>query len=197
MGFFSDPFGKKEKIKGFEERYTALMEKVEEDRKSAKIVRELRYDPGDESPSVKKHSTLIYEKKEPVYRVDPDLLGYGIFDLKDGERCVGSIDKKTIRLEGDKPFSFASYIPEFCWTILTTGRTLYILDKNERLVAMVEPNLISKEVEHYIHIYRSGVDLRVLAIAMIHEENFQEFPRTEPPSRWDFRSLLYIISKHR
>ena len=37
MGFFSDPFGKEEKKKGFKERYTALMDKIEEDRKSAKI----------------------------------------------------------------------------------------------------------------------------------------------------------------
>lgn len=52
MGFFSDPFGKAERIRGFEERYTALMEKVEEDRKSAKIVRELRYDPRRKLPGV-------------------------------------------------------------------------------------------------------------------------------------------------
>ena len=197
MGIFSDPLGKAEKKRGFAERHAALMEKVEEARKSTKILRELRYDPGDEASSVKKHSTMIYAKEEPVYRVDPDLLGYGIFDLKDGERCVGSIDKKTIRLEGDKSFSFASYIPEFGWTTLTEERTLYILDRNERLVAIVETNLISKEVEHYIHIYRSGVDLRVLALAMLHEENFQEMPRTEKNDRWNIKSLLYDIFKHR
>lgn len=173
MGFFSDLFGGDEKKRGFAEREAALRDTRDAARRVAKVLRTFQYDPGDAALTVKQHYTTINENGKLVYRVDPDLTGYGIFDLTNGDRCVGSIDGDHIRLPDGVEFSYGSTIPEFGWSLVSEDSSLYIYDRNERLVAEVGMKRGSNHIDRYIHICRAGIELRIIALAVVFESKQQ------------------------
>lgn len=173
MGFW-DNFSKRdqrnsEKEQGFAEREAARRDSRDAARRLAKVYRELTYVPAWYDEEGNKQATYVRENGVVVYRIEPDLFGYGIYDVQNGNRCVGSITDTSIRLEGGYDFTYAPYIPELGWFLEDPTMFLSIYDKNDRLIAESGPTNYPNRGKYTIRICKPRVDLCVVAIVILNE----------------------------
>ncbi len=170
MGLFSS----REFNRGFSGREAARRDSRDAARRSAKVFRDLTYVPANLEVSGKKQLTYIRENGVVVYRIEPDFSGYGIYDVQNGDHCVGSITGTNIQLEDGSSFTYDSYIPELGWFLEDPTMFLTIYDKSDRLIAEAGPKSYPSRTENYIHICKPRVDLRVVALVIANEERLRQ-----------------------